>query len=121
MARTPMAIVAQCTRPAQRPRAALPAGAARVRQCVTRVASAAGGPAAQPSPAIAISPAPEERQRRALPPGRFLAPGISGLRFRARDIRSEEHTSELQSLMRISYAVFLLKKKTHQTINKSLL
>src|SRR3546814_10840128 len=28
--------------------------------------------------------------------------------------RSEEHTSELQSLMRISYAVFRLKKKKHQ-------
>src|SRR3546814_5971075 len=28
------------------------------------------------------------------------------------DVRSEEHTSELQSLMRISYAVFGLKKKT---------
>src|SRR3546814_9975004 len=28
--------------------------------------------------------------------------------------RSEEHTSELQSLMRISYAVFCLKNKTHQ-------
>src|SRR3546814_2648948 len=28
-----------------------------------------------------------------------------------RDMRSEEHTSELQSLMRISYAVFCLKKK----------
>src|SRR3546814_1230045 len=32
-----------------------------------------------------------------------------GLRF----IRSEEHTSELQSLMRISYAVFCLKKKKY--------
>src|SRR3546814_4498251 len=31
--------------------------------------------------------------------------------------RSEEHTSELQSLMRISYAVFCLKKKTIQTHN----
>src|SRR3546814_3698385 len=30
-------------------------------------------------------------------------------------VRSEEHTSELQSLMRISYAVFCLKKKTKQT------
>src|SRR3546814_10064677 len=30
--------------------------------------------------------------------------------------RSEEHTSELQSLMRISYAVFCLKKKTNKTI-----
>src|SRR3546814_1149183 len=29
--------------------------------------------------------------------------------------RSEEHTSELQSLMRISYAVFCLKKKIHTT------
>src|SRR3546814_4937297 len=28
------------------------------------------------------------------------------------DLRSEDHTSELQSLMRISYAVFCLKKKT---------
>src|SRR3546814_7908996 len=33
------------------------------------------------------------------------------------DIRSEEHTSELQSLMRISYAVFCLKKK--QTTKQS--
>src|SRR3546814_8756239 len=34
--------------------------------------------------------------------------------------RSEEHTSELQSLMRISYAVFCLKKTTkqHQKVNK---
>src|SRR3546814_9877079 len=31
------------------------------------------------------------------------------------DQRSEEHTSELQSLMRISYAVFCLKKKTKRT------
>src|SRR3546814_2156442 len=35
-----------------------------------------------------------------------------------RRIRSEEHTSELQSLMRISYAVFCLKKKTN--INNTL-
>src|SRR3546814_7920061 len=33
----------------------------------------------------------------------------------ARSLRSEEHTSELQSLMRISYAVFCLKKKTRNT------
>src|SRR3546814_3607275 len=31
--------------------------------------------------------------------------------------RSEEHTSELQSLMRISYAVFCLKKKPHKITN----
>src|SRR3546814_8434538 len=33
--------------------------------------------------------------------------------FNVLEIRSEEHTSELQSLMRISYAVFCLKKKKH--------
>src|SRR3546814_9761866 len=32
----------------------------------------------------------------------------------ALEVRSEEHTSELQSLMRISYAVFFLKKQQHQ-------
>src|SRR3546814_4207238 len=32
----------------------------------------------------------------------------------ARTARSEEHTSELQSIMRISYAVICLKKKKHQ-------
>src|SRR3546814_1377679 len=35
--------------------------------------------------------------------------GVAGHR-----LRSEEHTSELQSLMRISYAVFCLKKKKHK-------
>src|SRR3546814_7042887 len=33
-------------------------------------------------------------------------------------MRSEEHTSELQSLMRLSYAVFCLKKKTKHTTTK---
>src|SRR3546814_9942780 len=35
-----------------------------------------------------------------------------------RDARSEEHTSELQSLMRISYAVFCLKKKNTNNTQK---
>src|SRR3546814_5053280 len=35
------------------------------------------------------------------------------------DYRSEEHTSELQSLMRISYAVFCLKKKKNTTNTKN--
>src|SRR3546814_8687317 len=39
------------------------------------------------------------------------AMNIAGKTYHARDLRSEEHTSELQSLMRISYAVFCLKKK----------
>src|SRR3546814_3003603 len=38
----------------------------------------------------------------------------NGDRSTARDDRSEEHTSELQSLMRISYAVFCLNKKKRQ-------
>src|SRR3546814_3677926 len=76
--------------------------------------------------------------------GRFFRPGMSAVIMRmripdgldrhqygpvpGRSIRSEEHTSELQSLMRISYAVFCLKKKTckdtpndtlHNTLNNS--
>src|SRR3546814_1340754 len=42
--------------------------------------------------------------------GMVVAVGRAG---GAIDERSEEHTSELQSLMRISYAVFCLKKKTN--------
>src|SRR3546814_11933319 len=38
---------------------------------------------------------------------------LADLRFQRHD-RSEEHTSELQSLMRISYAVFCLKKKNNK-------
>src|SRR3546814_5144086 len=42
--------------------------------------------------------------------------GVKARRLGAADIhaRSEEHTSELQSLMRISYAVFCLKKKNYK-------
>src|SRR3546814_2054657 len=36
------------------------------------------------------------------------------------DARSEEHTSELQSLMRTSYAVFCLKKNTHNNLTNKL-
>src|SRR3546814_1419698 len=43
----------------------------------------------------------------------------SGSRHPMLPDRSEEHTSELQSLMRISYAVFCLKKKNDKQINKS--
>src|SRR3546814_8163489 len=38
---------------------------------------------------------------------------LSSVSFALPTLRSEEHTSELQSLMRISYAVFCLKKKTN--------
>src|SRR3546814_9826892 len=43
--------------------------------------------------------------------------GIEGGVGRGVDDRSEEHTSELQSLMRISYAVFCLQKQKHETNN----
>src|SRR3546814_5138278 len=56
----------------------------------------------------------------ALPPATHLAlfcctgllGGVGHFLFTAAHRRSEEHTSELQSLMRISYAVFCLKKTT---------
>src|SRR3546814_8738167 len=61
--------------------------------------------------------APAEPDRH---PGRAVAPAAPPHRreHRAEDERSEEHTSELQSLMRISYAVFCLKKK--KTCKKSI-
>src|SRR3546814_1409517 len=49
------------------------------------------------------------KSRAAGPRARFLVGA------RAPHRRSEEHTSELQSLMRISYAVFCLKKKKNHT------
>src|SRR3546814_2927751 len=45
------------------------------------------------------------------PDGRYALTGSGDGTARLIDLRSEEHTSELQSLMRISYAVFCLKKK----------
>src|SRR3546814_6891116 len=47
---------------------------------------------------------------------RFVRASIHGLW--PHSARSEEHTSELQSLMRISYAVFCLEKKQHITTTK---
>src|SRR3546814_4025632 len=45
--------------------------------------------------------------------GRVIAEPLGKALGQTVIIRSEEHTSELQSLMRISYAVFCLKKKTY--------
>src|SRR3546814_2421024 len=45
-------------------------------------------------------------------------PGVEGTGRRLCQTRSEEHTSELQSLMRISYAVFCLKKKKKQHMRR---
>src|SRR3546814_7641343 len=67
--------------------------------------------------------APQPRPAQPAPPGERGPVGLreggrglrQGLRLLRHPERSEEHTSELQSLMRISYAVFCLKKKKIQT------
>src|SRR3546814_4625289 len=46
-------------------------------------------------------------------------PAVGEIALCQRTARSEEHTSELQSLMRISYAVFCLKKKTTTSLYRS--
>src|SRR3546814_6633068 len=50
--------------------------------------------------------------------GRMVAESLWPLLEQQEISRSEEHTSELQSLMRISYAVFCLKKKTKKKKNQ---
>src|SRR3546814_6238092 len=66
-------------------------------------------------------PAVGDAWRRGSEPDRlnfWILPDFRKLRTqnrRAPGSRSEEHTSELQSLMRISYAVFCLKTKNHKT------
>src|SRR3546814_2578182 len=71
--------------------------------------------AAQPRPQRRIPP----RRRHAFAAGdeQGVDPVVQTLdaRRRGQRPRSEEHTSELQSLMRNSYAVFCLKKKTKRT------
>src|SRR3546814_5674217 len=56
------------------------------------------------------------RNRTGYRSGRRRLSGVD--RSRGRKIRSEEHTSELQSLMRISYAVFCLKKKNKNKVQQ---
>src|SRR3546814_3300184 len=60
----------------------------------------------RPAPLSAVSVAVQCWQRKISLPGN------------RNTLRSEEHTSELQSLMRISYDVFCLKKKKKNIINK---
>src|SRR3546814_5831734 len=75
-----------------------------------------GGASARP--AKSRRPAIASRYRKAADivfsaqPAKALNRGVeNGIAVGAGQLRSEEHTSELQSLMRISYAVFCLKKK----------
>src|SRR3546814_8974060 len=50
-----------------------------------------------------------------------LRRGVASCRGAVRGDRSEEHTSELQSLMRISYAVFCLKKKKQHPLRECMI
>src|SRR3546814_9348474 len=61
----------------------------------------------------ALEPKPAHRLDHVMPLHRRSSAGRNGRSRRSADgaTRSEEHTSELQSLMRNSYAVFCLKKK----------
>src|SRR3546814_2878064 len=75
-----------------------PSRTSRRRRC----RSGTQGPGSRPAP----------RRRAGLSAIGALALGPGSSRFAlVRDGRSDEHTSELQSLMRLSYAVFVLKKK----------
>src|SRR3546814_7450290 len=50
--------------------------------------------------------------------GKWLSADTINITGKGSSTRSEEHTSELQSLMRISYAVFCLKKKKNQNTHR---
>src|SRR3546814_6241129 len=95
-------------------RSALQRPAAR-RQVVPRDRDpprASGRPASQ-------APRRPHHQGRLLRPLRQRLGGEPHAEHPAKGVRSEEHTSELQSLMRISYAVFCLKKKNKNTSNNT--
>src|SRR3546814_4942563 len=66
---------------------------------------------------VAAQDAADQPEAAAAAPGRRQ--GVGPFAVEQAEIRSEEHTSELQSLMRISYAVFCLKKKNGQSLGQS--
>src|SRR3546814_10413937 len=67
---------------------------------------------------VRIAGSRERTVRVEVDPGRLASHGLTVQdllqAFQREHFRSEEHTSELQSLMRISYAVFCLKKKINK-------
>src|SRR3546814_9625795 len=78
---------------------------------------------APPEPYLNAPSARVENTRSAPPvvttaPSATMAPVLSTSSFSGHGSRSEEHTSELQSLMRISYAVFCLKKKNTNKVTR---
>src|SRR3546814_9509139 len=75
-------------------------------------AQGCGDQAGQGGRAVAVNGQRNREARR--PSGLTRAPPITDEEITMR-MRSEEHTSEIQSLMRISYAVFCLKQKIHHS------
>src|SRR3546814_4914239 len=69
-----------------------------------------------PRPCLCQRPATDRSHAQSGPPDAAIV-GMGGIGTQ-RASRSEEHASELQSLMRISYAVFCLKKKKNTTITQ---
>src|SRR3546814_7181491 len=73
----------------------------------------------KPIPACSNTAPPRSTRVRPPPLASLLpsaqAPSGSRVQLSSANVRSEEHTSELQSLMRISYAVFCCKKKKQKT------
>src|SRR3546814_4746956 len=85
------------------------------------IAAGCTAPQEDQAPVTRSQPAPQADTPAATPPAATpAAPAASAPQILGTTVfeppqvsRSEEHTSELQSLMRISYAVFCLKKKKH--------
>src|SRR3546814_2603355 len=73
----------------------------------------------RPKPAPASRQARADCDRSATAPNRTAEPALNALDLAPKLWRSVEHTSELQSLMRISYAVFCLKQNKQNITNQS--
>src|SRR3546814_10285674 len=69
------------------------------------------------TPCTALTPPAPLRSRPAAARSRSALSTPAAAPVLTRSVRSEEHTSELQSLMRISYAVFCLKKKNKDKLH----
>src|SRR3546814_10217261 len=78
--------------------------------CTSSAASAALAACPSGDPSAAFIASPLSHQTSVSPSGGLFQPRPAA----NASLRSEENTSELQSLMRISYAVFCLKKKQHK-------
>src|SRR3546814_6914225 len=95
--------------PAKRPVGLLGLAVAAERQAVEPAAHRAGDPV-EPMRRLG-----DRRIAAVLPADQHARVNVPPRQCLVQPVRSEEHTSELQSLMRISYAVFCLKKKKYKT------